>query len=84
MDPRELVEWLREEMKELRTDVGEIKTTQAEMQKDVSYHIKRTDLLEQRVEQVADLGKKAMGAWWLVGAVGVVAGAFAGLRTLLG
>ena len=47
-------EWLREEMTALRRDTGEMKVTLASQAQDISHHIRRTDLLEKRVEQVAD------------------------------
>jgi hypothetical protein len=46
--------WLREEMTELRRDMSEMKVTLATQAQSIDHHIRRTDLLEQRVEQVAE------------------------------
>ncbi len=47
-------EWLRAEMTELRRDLGEMKVTLATQAQSIDHHIRRTDLLERRVEQVAE------------------------------
>lgn len=42
-------------MDELRQDIKVIRESQIRMEQDLKYHIKRTDLLEERVEKNEDL-----------------------------
>lgn len=60
MNSVEFAEWLRDEMEKLqdkldatRTDIARIDVTLAGQAADVAHHIRRTDALEARVEQVA-------------------------------
>ena len=41
-------------MEELKKDVRLIRESQIRMEKDLGYHIKRTDLLEERLENVEE------------------------------
>ncbi len=58
---QDTLSWLRDEFDKIHGKLdsvqhtqGEIRTTQAEQAKDIQHHIKRTDALESRVEQVAE------------------------------
>lgn len=42
-------------MKELQQDIKVIRESQIRMEQDIKYHIKRTDLLEERVEKNEEL-----------------------------
>ena len=42
-------------MKEIEQDIKVIRESQIRMEQDIKYHIKRTDLLEQRVTKNEDL-----------------------------
>jgi len=60
MNANEFATWLREEIEKLHDKLdavqeiqGEIRTVQAEQAKDISHHIRRTDVMEARIEQVA-------------------------------
>ena len=52
-------------MKELQQDIKVIRESQIRMEQDIKYHIKRTDLLEQRVEKNEDLLKPMIALKWL-------------------
>jgi hypothetical protein len=90
--------WLREEMEKLHGKLdnvqetqGEIRTTQAEQAKDIQHHIRRTDALERRVEQVAEEIKPVedhvamvRGVGKFLGIVATVVGIAGGIYALLG
>lgn len=52
-------------MKELKQDIKIIRESQIRMEQDLKYHIKRTDLLEERVEKNEDLLKPMIALNWL-------------------
>jgi len=52
-------------MKELKQDIQVIRESQIRMEQDIKYHIKRTDLLEERVQKNEDLLKPMIALNWL-------------------
>ena len=52
-------------MKELQQDIKVIRESQIRMEQDLKYHIKRTDLLEERVEKNEELLKPMIALNWL-------------------
>jgi len=51
---REAIEKVHDKLDTLQEVQSEIRTVQAEQAKDISHHIRRTDIMEVRIEQVAD------------------------------
>ncbi len=47
-------------MEEMRKDLQQIKESQIRMEADLKYHIKRTDLLEERVEKHEERVERAL------------------------
>lgn len=81
MTPKDLKEWLEPRLDKMADDIAALKVTAASQAKDISYHIARTDLLEERVEMLADDLKpveahvqQLRGGWMIVTGFGVVAG----------
>ena len=97
MDIRDLAAMLNERLDRLdnkldavQEHMGQIDVTLAQNTKDIAYHIKRTDALEQRVEQVADEMKpvrehvaRLKGIGWFLGVCAAVLGVLATLRSLI-
>jgi hypothetical protein len=90
MTPEDLKEWLEPRLDRLADDIAAMKVTSASQAKDISWHIARTDLLEERVEQVAESIKpveahvqQLRGGWMLVVGLGVVVGLMAGILRLV-
>jgi archaellum component FlaC len=91
----ELRDWLQERLDRIDDRMGSMSTTLTEQAVDIKHHIKRTDLLEQRVEQVAESIKpiqehvariRSVG-WFLAGLtamVGTVLGVIEALNKLVG
>jgi len=52
-------------MKELQQDIKVIRESQIRMEQDLKYHIKRTDLLEQKVDNNTELLKPLIAWNWL-------------------
>ena len=52
-------------MKELKQDIQVIRESQIRMEQDLKYHIKRTDLLEQKVDKNTELLKPLIVWNWL-------------------
>ena len=52
-------------MKELEQDIKVIRESQIRMEQDIKYHIKRTDLLEKRVDKNEELLKPMVALKWL-------------------
>ena len=52
-------------MKEIEQDIKVIRESQIRMEQDIKYHIKRTDLLEERVQKNEDLLKPMIALQWL-------------------
>lgn len=88
MQIQELAAWLREELKEVNVKLDRLQThgsnvdvTLAQQARDIAYHIKRTDLLNARVEQVAEsvlpvqahVARVSSVAWFVGGTLGVAA-----------
>ena len=51
-------------MKELEQDIKVIRESQIRMEQDIKYHIKRTDLLEERVDKNEELLKPMVALKW--------------------
>lgn len=73
------------DIKEIQKDIGEIRVSQARMEKDVAYHIRRTDLNEARLKILEDLAEKVKEAInnvlggmrlisWVVGGISALVG----------
>lgn len=88
MQIHELAAWLREELKEVNAKLdtlqahgSNVDVTLARQAKDIEHHIRRTDLLQERAEQVAAELKPVIDhvarlrsvAWFVGGALGVTA-----------
>jgi len=43
-----------QKLDKIAEDIGEIKVTMAEVRKDLNYHIRRTDILEGKVEPISN------------------------------
>lgn len=98
MDTRDLAAWLNDRLDRLENKVdsvqshcAQIDVTLTKQAADVEHHIKRTDLLEYRVEQVAASIRpisewqtriKAIG--WLVGFIATAAGILETINRLIG
>jgi len=52
-------------MKEIEQDIKVIRESQIRMEQDIKYHIKRTDLLEERVEKNEELLQPLVVWKWL-------------------
>ena len=52
-------------MKEIRDDIQTIRESQIRMEADIKYHIKRTDLLEERVDKNEKLIQPLVVFSWL-------------------
>ena len=52
-------------MKEIEQDIKVIRESQIRMEQDIKYHIKRTDLLEQRVTKNEELIKPLLVWKWM-------------------
>ena len=52
-------------MKEIKQDIQVIRESQIRMEQDLKYHIKRTDLLEQKVDKNTELLKPLIVWNWL-------------------
>jgi|TARA_B100000123_G_C25474618_1_gene316372 hypothetical protein len=52
-------------MSELKQDIKVIRESQIRMEQDIKYHIKRTDLLEKRVDKNEELLKPMVALKWL-------------------
>lgn len=52
-------------MKEIEQDIKVIRESQIRMEQDIKYHIKRTDLLEKRVDKNEELLKPLVVWKWL-------------------
>ena len=52
-------------MKELKQDIQVIRESQIRMEQDLKYHIKRTDLLEEKVDKNTELLKPLIVWNWL-------------------
>ena len=52
-------------MKEIEQDIKVIRESQIRMEQDIKYHIKRTDLLEQRVQKNEELIKPLVVWKWI-------------------
>ena len=52
-------------MKELKQDIKVIRESQIRMEQDIKYHIKRTDLLEEKVDKNTELLKPLIVWNWL-------------------
>lgn len=52
-------------MKEIEQDIRVIRESQIRMEQDIKYHIKRTDLLEERVNKNEELLKPMIALQWL-------------------
>ena len=52
-------------MKEIQQDIKVIRESQIRMEQDIKYHIKRTDLLEKRVDKNEELLKPLVVWKWL-------------------
>lgn len=55
-------------MDEIRKELQTIRESQIRMEADINYHIKRTDLIEDRTEK---LWKSYIGIQWTIAAIGV-------------
>ena len=51
-------------MKEIEQDIKVIRESQIRMEQDIKYHIKRTDLLEERVDKNEELLKPMVALKW--------------------
>lgn len=51
-------------MKELEQDIKVIRESQIRMEQDIKYHIKRTDLLEAKVDKNSELLKPLIAWGW--------------------
>jgi len=51
-------------MKELEQDIKVIRESQIRMEQDIKYHIKRTDLLEEKVDKNTELLKPLIAWSW--------------------
>jgi len=58
---------------EIQKDIGEIKVILAEQHVSLKHHIKRTDLLEKKLEPIDTHIKMVNGALKLVGFIGICA-----------
>lgn len=81
---------LEEKLDRISGDLMEIKVVQAEQAKDLKYHIKRTDLSEERIEKVEDkviqltvIKNKADGAFKVIGMICSFAAFCLGVAKLL-
>ena len=77
MTPKDLKDWLEPRLDKLVDEIVEIKLTAASQAKDLNYHIHRTNLLEERVEQVADSLKPVESHVQQVRGVGIFIGVVA-------
>lgn len=71
-------------MEEFRKELQVIRESQIRMEADINYHIKRTDIIEDRTER---LWKSYIGIQWTIAAIAVVATLLMNLekiRNLLG
>jgi hypothetical protein len=93
MTPNDLKNWLEphfSRLEKMAEDIAEMKVTSAGQAKDIAYHIKRTDLLEERTEQlatelkpVAEHVQQLRGGWMLIVGVGTLVGIAAAVWGLL-
>ena len=52
-------------MKDIKQDIQVIRESQIRMEQDLKYHIKRTDLLEEKVDKNTELLKPLIAWNWL-------------------
>lgn len=83
MDIKDLADLLMTRLDKLDEKVEDARTTLAGQARDIAHHIRRTDALETRVEQVdakaqigASLATKMKGAAALVGMIATLAAAY--------
>lgn len=78
-------ELLRIESKidKITDSLSEIKIIQAAQATDLKYHIKRTDLLEQKLEPIEDHVSKMHGALKLIGIIALLGGILGGIAEFL-
>lgn len=98
MNTHDLAEMLAERLDKIESKLdrvqqhtGQIDVTLAAQAKDIAYHIKRTDALEARVEQVAEQLRpvkehvaRLKGVWWVVSGSATLVGIAVGVAKLLG
>ena len=89
MDLVTLHKWLEERLDAVQADLTQIKIVQAEQAKDITHHIKRSDLLEAWVQDIQNDVKPlethvayVRGGLKLLGLVGLLVGIVAGLAKL--
>lgn len=97
MNTVELAKWLEsrldkfdEKLDNIKEDQSEIRRVQAEQAKDITHHIKRTDLLEVQITGIADKVEplkehlaRLKGIAWFLTAVGAVSATVIGVLEYL-
>lgn len=91
MTPKDLKDWLGPKFDKLEDEVVQIRIIQSSQASDLAHHIKRTNLLEERLEQIAEEIKpvqnhvqKVNGAFILIGVVGTILGIAVSIIKLVG
>lgn len=81
---------IEEKLDQITTTLADIKVTQAEQAKDLKYHIKRTDLSEERITVVEEkmlsllsVKDNFSGIWKMGGVIGGVIAGVVGLITII-
>lgn len=95
MNGMELAKWLEarldkfdEKLDKIKDDQAEIRRVQAEQAKDITHHIKRTDLLETQIEDIADKVEplkehlaRLKGVAWFLGACAATVAAIEAIKS---
>ncbi len=71
-------------MDEITREIREIKESQIRMEVDIKYHIRRTDLLESRLDrELTPVYRTFIASSWIIGALTTVAGLILALDKLI-
>lgn len=74
---------LEEKLDRISTDLSEIKIVQAEQAKDLKYHIKRTNQIEDKLLPIVEVKHKLDGAFKVIGIICSIAAFCLGVAKLL-
>lgn len=74
---------IEEKLDKIGEDLNEIKLTQTEQAKDLKYHIKRTDLIENQLIPLVAAKHKIDGAFKVIGIIATIVGFVIGVAKIL-
>jgi hypothetical protein len=81
--------WMKEAIQEIKQDIKEIKSSQANTEKDIAVHIRRTELAEENLRILAEELKPVKkhvimieGVLKFLGVLSLVAGVIATIKTI--